>query len=418
MTSPVAACFISYNHADEVLAQAIHEGLTAAGYRVWIDEGELRVGDSLITAVSEAIDRVDFLVALVSEHSVSSNWCQKEISLAMTGEVGRRGITVLPCRVGAVEMPPALADKLYLTVSADDPSNATASLNKAMTQHLAPAEPLPPRCQGRRTAPIPFPTDTYGPGTEVRMTGIDTNSMTSPRNDGTPGSALYRVPITLSVSPDRTWAELFVRHWDQSSQWTVMHRPGIASVSGARIILNGTTVEEVERYHVATLKLAVNAANTDRRALADRDQAERERAAQDRRAQDKAARDVADRIRFDPVTQAVQRKEAMSSALSSSVMLATSMRAQPGVYAVLLGHASPLVRASQPDDPRPRVISTSERVRGRSQSAGTPDPSRFDPYDGTARRTTRPRGGCPDRGRRARRARRHEPGPSTRLFAG
>lgn len=298
LAPPAASCFISYNHADKVLAQGIHDGLTAAGYRVWIDEGELRVGDSLITAISEAIDRVDFLVALVSEHSVTSNWCQKEISLAMTGEVGRRGITVLPCRVGAVEMPPALADKLYLTVSTDDPANATASLNKAMTQHLAPAEPLPPRHQARRTTPTALPTDSYNPSTEVRMTGIDTNSMTSPRNDGTPGSALYRVPITLSVSPDRTWAELFVRHWDRPLG-TVMHRPGIASVSGARIILDGTTIEEVERYHVATLKLAVNAANTDRRALADRDQAERERAAQDRRAQEQAAKDVANRIRFD-----------------------------------------------------------------------------------------------------------------------
>ena len=80
------------------------------------------------------------------------------------------------------------------------------------------------------------PTGSYTPATEVRMTGIDTNSMTSPRNDGTPGSALYRVPITLSTFPDRTWGQLLVRHWNQPSRWTTMHRPGIASVSGNRII--------------------------------------------------------------------------------------------------------------------------------------------------------------------------------------
>jgi hypothetical protein len=41
-----------------------------------------------------------------------------------------------------------------------------------------------------------------------------------------------------------------------------MHRPGIASVSGNKIYLDGTTIEEVERYHKKTLKLAVDVANS------------------------------------------------------------------------------------------------------------------------------------------------------------
>jgi hypothetical protein len=40
-----------------------------------------------------------------------------------------------------------------------------------------------------------------------------------------------------------------------------MHRPGIARVIGDRIILDGTTIEEVQRYHLDTLKLAVSEAN-------------------------------------------------------------------------------------------------------------------------------------------------------------
>ncbi|MBV8347921.1 MAG: toll/interleukin-1 receptor domain-containing protein [Mycolicibacterium sp.] len=94
MTEPVATCFISYSHADKPLAEALSAGLTGAGYQVWIDSGELRIGDSLVAAVSGAIDRVDFLIALVSSTSVKSNWCQKEISLAMTDEIARKGVTV------------------------------------------------------------------------------------------------------------------------------------------------------------------------------------------------------------------------------------------------------------------------------------------------------------------------------------
>jgi hypothetical protein len=40
-----------------------------------------------------------------------------------------------------------------------------------------------------------------------------------------------------------------------------MHRPGIARVIGDRIVLDGTTIDEVERYHSATLQLAVDEAN-------------------------------------------------------------------------------------------------------------------------------------------------------------
>lgn len=40
-----------------------------------------------------------------------------------------------------------------------------------------------------------------------------------------------------------------------------MHRPGIASVYGNKMYLDGTTIEEVERYHKKTLKLAVDVAN-------------------------------------------------------------------------------------------------------------------------------------------------------------
>jgi len=40
-----------------------------------------------------------------------------------------------------------------------------------------------------------------------------------------------------------------------------MHRPGICRVSGDRIILNGTTLDEVERVHKETLKVVLDAVN-------------------------------------------------------------------------------------------------------------------------------------------------------------
>jgi hypothetical protein len=78
-----------------------------------------------------------------------------------------------------------------------------------------------------------------------------------------------------------------------------MHRPGIASVRGDRIVLDGTTVEEVERYHRNTLILALNEAN---KRVTDLD-AKRRRAEEDERRRleehNKIVSDAAARLKFD-----------------------------------------------------------------------------------------------------------------------
>lgn len=108
----------------------------------------------------------------------------------------------------------------------------------------------------RRYSPTPEPDS--GP---IRLIEIVADEVGTPRNDGTPGSALYRVPIRLSRSPSAEWSRCFVETWDNPPSFSTMHRPGIANVVGDRIILNGTTVEEIEKYHRDTLRVVVDRVN-------------------------------------------------------------------------------------------------------------------------------------------------------------
>jgi hypothetical protein len=274
VTEHLASVFLSYSWKDKPLARGLAEGLNESGCRVWVDEGELRVGDSLVQSISEALDRVDFVVALVSAASVGSDWCRKEISLAMTGEVNRQGVTVMPLRVGDVEMPPTLKDKVHLEVHPDDVPDAVERLLRNIRRHLQPPAPLPPRRRPPEARPTPgkptpaarpvLPPSWQKPRTPagpLRIVDVDRDGITAPRNDGTPGSALYTVPLRLSGVPDRAWTEMFLRNWDMPSSFTTMHRPGIARVTGDRIVLDGTTVEEVAQYHQQTLKLVVDVTN-------------------------------------------------------------------------------------------------------------------------------------------------------------
>ena len=78
-----------------------------------------------------------------------------------------------------------------------------------------------------------------------------------------------------------------------------MHRPGIAHARGDRIVLKGTTIDEVQRVHRETLILCVKEANRlaaehEQRQHAERES--RERAADEHR---RRVQDAARRIRFD-----------------------------------------------------------------------------------------------------------------------
>ena len=95
----------------------------------------------------------------------------------------------------------------------------------------------------------------------IRLIGVIEDGIGVPRNDGTRSSALYAVPFRLSREPSLEWAELFCQVWDRPPRFTTMHRPGIASVYGNTLVLDGTTMEEVEKYHLDTLKIVIPSVN-------------------------------------------------------------------------------------------------------------------------------------------------------------
>ena len=78
-----------------------------------------------------------------------------------------------------------------------------------------------------------------------------------------------------------------------------MHRPGIASVQGDRIVLDGTTIEELERYHLSTLKLVVSQLNDEIELHLRSERERRERDAREAFEHDRRVQETAKRMRFD-----------------------------------------------------------------------------------------------------------------------
>lgn len=133
----------------------------------------------------------------------------------------------------------------------------------------------------------------------IRITGIISQNVSTPRKDGTPGSALYNIPFQLSQAPPFEWAEHFPHAWDHPSSWSSRHRPGICRISGDVVWLEGTTIEEVEQVHKATLKLALDETNQWYTQLLERKDAEAKRLNAERIAHAQHVSELANKMKFD-----------------------------------------------------------------------------------------------------------------------
>lgn len=105
--------FISHSHADKPFVRKFASDLMASGHKVWIDEAELNIGDSLIKKIVSGLFEVDYVAAILSSHSIENLWVQQELKIAYTREINEKRVVVLPILIEAVELPDYLADKFY-----------------------------------------------------------------------------------------------------------------------------------------------------------------------------------------------------------------------------------------------------------------------------------------------------------------
>lgn len=112
--------FLSHNSLDKPFARRLATDLQASGIRTWLDEAEMRIGDSLIEKIAEGIAGAEYLGVVLSPRSVQSAWVQKELNIALSREIGGRKIKVLPILLETCEIPIFLQDKFYADFRAPD----------------------------------------------------------------------------------------------------------------------------------------------------------------------------------------------------------------------------------------------------------------------------------------------------------
>lgn len=111
--------FISYSSKDRRFASKLANDLKHMGIAVWFDQWELRVGDSLVARIGDAIKAQDYLIAVLSKASVKSAWVMKELGAGLIRELEERRVVVLPVIIEDCDIPTLLSDKVYVDFQKD-----------------------------------------------------------------------------------------------------------------------------------------------------------------------------------------------------------------------------------------------------------------------------------------------------------
>lgn len=313
MPNPTA--FISYSWDDDAHKAWVRElatRLRADGVDVKLDQWETAPGDQLPAFMEQAIRENNYiLIVCTPRYKARSERREGGVGYEgdiMTAEVlttrnHRKFIPILRRGTWSEAAPSWLAGKYYIDLPGDPyPASGYEDLITTIYGARSQAPPLgavPERLAQRKSSPSPVQTAAQDAGADIQIKGIVVDRVSEPRMDGTRGSALYRIPFQLSRTPSAEWAQVFVQVWNRPPRFTSMHRPGISSVQGDCVILDGTTVEEVEKYHRETLLLAIKAANKSIAELEDQRRQEQERQRKQSEEHRKRLEEASKRIKFD-----------------------------------------------------------------------------------------------------------------------
>jgi hypothetical protein len=317
-TAALPSAFISYSWDSEVHKTWTKEFATRLrrdGVDVKLDQWETVPGDQLPAFMETAIRENDYvLIICTPKYKDKSDSRRGGVGYEgdiMTGEIfalgnHRKFIPILRDGDSTTAMPSWLTGKYRIDLrgepfSEDQYRDLLATIHDKR-EKAPPIGSPPPQRQSLREHVKPLSqrdensTVAFEP---IKIVGILADEVGEPLNDGTRGSALYAIPFKLSRTPSREWSDLFIRVWDHPPRCSLRHRPRIARVSGDRIVLTRTTIEEVKEVHRETLKLVIEEVNKE---IASQDQ-DRRRAKEDedrrRQQHSENVRKIAGEIDFD-----------------------------------------------------------------------------------------------------------------------
>lgn len=129
--------FLSYAHADRVLADLLAREIATAGYSVW-SERDVLPGDNWAKEIGQALESADAMVVIVSPSAAKSERVRREVEYAIGSD--RYARRLIPVVVRPTPDMPWILDRLASVPAAGDPKAVGRKVVAALEHAMAPAE--------------------------------------------------------------------------------------------------------------------------------------------------------------------------------------------------------------------------------------------------------------------------------------
>lgn len=104
--------FLCHRKPDAELVQRLAHELQALGHRIWFDEWEIGIGDSIVAEINKGLTGTHYLVLCYSAHG-PSDWTDKEWQSTLHRQLSGQAVKILPARISGGQPPAILADLKY-----------------------------------------------------------------------------------------------------------------------------------------------------------------------------------------------------------------------------------------------------------------------------------------------------------------
>jgi hypothetical protein len=95
----------------------VHDDLKRLGVICWLDENEIRVGESIVSRISDGLKNCSALILFLSKASISSKWTSKGWQSFLMRQLTEGKVRLLPVLLEECEVPAILADIKYANFS-------------------------------------------------------------------------------------------------------------------------------------------------------------------------------------------------------------------------------------------------------------------------------------------------------------
>lgn len=105
--------FLCHASEDKGFVRRVYQDLKTRGHVPWIDEAEIKVGQSIVGKINEALGEYDVFILFLSQSSVEKPWVKREWNAALMRRLAEANVLFIPAHIDPVKAPPILSDLKY-----------------------------------------------------------------------------------------------------------------------------------------------------------------------------------------------------------------------------------------------------------------------------------------------------------------